>query len=539
MPATATQIFDFLGGHPSFTTERHEISLAEFGALRRSLRFVVVKLREGGDLEAAEPADRLRSLLSEWLTVPVPFDGSMLATLHAFGDPTSIEARWGSDIRGAFETALRAARALHNLENPIRTRLQAVIRELQAAGRPFKIYCHRTARPRFDSLFAAPGETPLPESAFLHSPPQYRDAETFDTLVKIGPLRSCGWGSAPDAIRAAPRFATLIQIVWAGCADEPGFGYDPVFPVAGDALPAAGPGVHHGSIGNRISWTPRVTRFGDAGDSADDELEEDELQTFSRLAQSGQKRRAILFLVDDGHGILYPPLSQIISFDPSAAAGEPIARRLAGESLTEGMYVIRPQVNDLDLGGVQAGHGYYSLRWKALLDEQRAVDASGLIRRLREAGLDLVHLDSAVRHWLAPPSTVIHAPQQLRHFQILVRVLGLNGMGSFGDARHRGVPWWHLAWNEIRHSRGEAIQAGVQGQEIVGEQLLVILRSLLPQIRERAAANVGFHLPIPGGQGIEGSFLFFKVQATEPGYLAHDTELKVVHELNTIQQWRA
>ena len=534
MPATATQIFDFLEGHPAFTTERHEISLAEFAALRRSLRFVVVKLREDGDLEFAEPADQLRSLLSEWLTVPVPFDGSMFAALHAFGDPAAIEARWGHDIRVAFETALSAARALDNLENPIRTRLQAVIRELQAAGRSFKIYCHRSARPRFDSLFVAPSEATLPESAFLHSPPQYRDAETFDTLVKIGPLRSCGWGSAPDAIRAAPRFATLIQIVWAGCADEMGFGYDPVLPVAGDALLAAGPVVHHGSIGTRISWTPSVTRFGDAGD---DELEEDELKTFNWLAQSEQKRRAILFLVDDDHGILYPPLSQIISFDPSAVAGEPITRRLPGESLTEGMYVIRPHVNDLELDGIQAGHGYYSLRWKAALEEQRAADAPGLIRRLREAGLDLVYLSLAVRHWLAPPTTVIHAPLQLRHFEILVKVLGLNSMGS-GNTRHR-MSWWQLAWNEIRHSRGEASQAGVQGQEIVGEQLLVILRSLLPQIRERAAANVGFHLPIPGGQGVQGAFLFYKVLATENGFLAPETELNVVRELNMIQQWRA
>jgi len=44
----------------------------------------------------------------------------------------------------------------------------------------------------------------------------------------VGPLRSKGWGSAPDAILSAPRFARLIQIVWSGCGDEEDFGYDPV-----------------------------------------------------------------------------------------------------------------------------------------------------------------------------------------------------------------------------------------------------------------------------------------------------------------------
>jgi hypothetical protein len=538
MPATATQVFDFIEGHPSFPTERHEISLAAFGALRRSLRTIVVNLREGGDYEAADVADRLRSLLSEWLTVPVPFDGSMLAALQAFGDPAGVEVRWGRDIRIAFDTALSAAQSLQLVENPVRTRLQAVIRELRASGRSFRIYCHRTARPHFDSLFVGPSETPLPDAAFLHSPPDYREAETFDTLIKIGPLRSWGWGSAPDAIKAAPRFATLVQIVWAGCEDEPGFGYDPVAPVAGDTTPTLGPVTDDGALGNRISWTPRITRFGDGGAASGGAPEEDEFQVFGRLNQPGQKRRATLVQIDGEHGILFAPHSQVISFDPAPDARNPVSRRLPGETLIEGMFVIRPLLGDVDLGNQQAGHGQYSRIWKARLSEERRNDPAGLVARLRAAGLDLACLPADIRNWCVAPTTVIHAPHKRKHFEILIRVL-LPDSDSDGAPGRNGIPWWHSAWNEIRATRGDAIQAGRHGQELVDDELLVVLGGLLPLIRQKASQADGFSLPLPTGQTLRGAALFNRVSLVEDGFLAPDAELRVVRELNILEQWRA
>lgn len=540
MPTSATQIFDFLLSHPSLFNERHEVSLAEFRTLRRSVLSIVKNLQKDGDYDACATAEPLRSSLSEWLTVPVPFDGSILAVLQAFGSPTELEARWGHDIRVAFDSALNAARELQRIENPVRARLQAVIRELRSASRSFKIYCHKAARPHFESLLLPPADAPLDAAVFLHSVRDYREADTFDTLIKVGPLRSRGWGAAPDAIKTAPRFATLVQIVWAGSSDEPGFGYDPVASVADATTPTGTPAADGGALGNCISWTPHVTQFGN-----DDDLDagqipvEDELQVFNKLNQPGQKRRATLLHVDDGQGILYPPLARVISFDPNPAALESIAQRLPGESLLEEMYVIRPLLDDVDLGGVRAEHGYYSRAWKLRLQEQLRTDAAGLIARLRAAGINLVHLEAAIEKWCEPPTTVIHAPKEMRHFDILIRVLGLSGAEAAPVRRHGSIPWSQLAWNEIRRSRGEASQAGMHEQEIVEEQTLVILRSLLPQIREKASANAGFHLHIPDGRDVKGAFLFFRVSAVEQGFLVPETELEIVCDLNTIEQWHA
>jgi hypothetical protein len=264
------------------------------------------------------------------------------------------------------DSALNAARELLRIENPVRARLQTVIRELRTTGRSFKIYCHKAARPHFESLFLPPIDAPLDAAVFLHSVRNYREADTFDTLIKVGPLRSRGWGAAPDAIKAAPRFATLIQIVWAGSSDEPGFGYDPVAPATGATAPTGAPAADGGALGNCISWTPHVTQIGNDDDlDAGQSPVEDEFQVFNKLNQPGQKRRATLLHVDDGQGILYPPLARVISFDPSPAATEPIAQRLPGESLLDGMYVIRPMLGDVDIGGVRAEHGHYSRTWKS------------------------------------------------------------------------------------------------------------------------------------------------------------------------------
>ena len=510
--------------------------MAAFGALRRSVRSIVVSLREGGDHEAFETSDRLRSSLSEWLTVPVPFDGAILDNLQTIGESSKVEARWGRDIRIAFDTALRAAQAIQQVENPIRERLRAVIRELRVVGRPFKIYCHRNARVYFESLFTQSENMLLGETTFLHSVRDYRDSDMFDTLIKVGPLRSWGWGSAPDAMKTAPRFGTLVQVVWSGCADEPGFGYDPVASAPSEIAVSAG----DSALGTRISWTPRVTQFGDdTGAMHECVNEEDEFQIFERLKQPGQKRRATLVRIDGEQGILYPPRSQILSFDPTSVteAPAPIRQRLIGETLLPRMFVILPQHDDFDLGGSLLRAGTFSSVWKARLASEYQNDPLGLVGRLTASGIRLLDLHSSVMRWSRTLSGVLPAPGDRRHFQILIQVLGV-GLDAGNPTGHQGVPWWQSAWNEIRHARGDAIQTGRHEHQIIDEELLGILHGLLTTIWRETATKNAFLLVIPPDRALHGSFSFYRILSMEEGFLAPETELSVVRELNTIEQWR-
>ena len=478
--------------------------------------------------------------LSKWLTVPVIFDSLIFDSIvDLFGQAEAVQARWGSDIRMLYDSALRAAHDLSLIENPVREKLRSIIGDLQSHVKSFKIYCHRRARSHFESIFSHTGDSQLSNNTFLHSVKDYREAEPFDILIKFGPLRSRGWGAAPDALLTAPRFETLVQIVWSGCGDDPDFGYDPVSPpenanVAGETSTVAAT-----QTGWRpVKWSARVTLSGeDPGAATGYAAEADELLVFRGVRQRREKRTAKLIQVDEEHGILYPPHSQALSFNPDSTTSEPIARRIPGETLGEGMFLIMPVMDEVDLGGLQAEHGHYSKIWKAQLEMEWKADSQGLIRRLKDAGLDLVHLNAAIKHWCQPPSTVIHAPQQIKHFRVLLHVLDLDD-GERNNQSHKEAQFWQLAWNEVRRSRGEAIQAGFQEQEIVEDQLLVILRKLLPLIRERALANEGFNMALPPNNEIKGVVLFLKVCGVEDGFSAPVTEFKIIHELDIIDQWR-
>ena len=133
MPVTASRLFDFLEKHPSCSIERYEIASAAFGDLRRSLRFMIVNLAESEEWDAKEISNRLRSLLSEWLTVPVRFDNTVLLALREMGGPANVESRWGRDIRSNYDDACRTAQELMELENPVRDTLADVIRKEEIA----------------------------------------------------------------------------------------------------------------------------------------------------------------------------------------------------------------------------------------------------------------------------------------------------------------------------------------------------------------------------------------------------------------------
>src|SRR5205085_1502317 len=141
--------------------QRHEITCGPFNTFRRALRSIVLRLRDIDDVEAGEAGDGLRVFLSEWLTVPVPFDTARLDCVNALGEPAAVEARYGSEIRTACDLARTAIQDIRQIENPIRTTLRMTIRELRAQQRSFRIYCHRRAPAHFESLFNTPNEVAL------------------------------------------------------------------------------------------------------------------------------------------------------------------------------------------------------------------------------------------------------------------------------------------------------------------------------------------------------------------------------------------
>jgi hypothetical protein len=209
----------------------------------------------------------------------------------------------------------------------------------------------------------------------------------------------------------------------------------------------------------------------------------------------------------------------------SAAAIEPgsyiaVAGNYANDTLPDG----------------QVGADNYSHVWKKKLCEAAESAPLGFFQKLEQAGLDLVGLRSAVKHWMQPTSTVIHAPQQRRHFEILCRVLDLTY-----TVNHRGVsmPFWRAAWAEISVSRGEAILEGMQNADKLESSMLAALRQLNGHIMSEIGQSKKFDVKIPfGDEGGHIPLALHKVAEVESGYRAPDAELRKILQLEFIQQWQ-
>ncbi len=535
MPVAASKVFEFLEKSQTWAIEKYEITCRSFSTLRRAFRTIILTLADGDDGE--ELAYEVRNHIAKALTVPIRFDQTTLRWVESvLGTPESVRQRWGQETGRAYEHARVAAHEMEKAESPLRLKLREILLDLKERQTDFRIYSHKTAQEDFRSLLNDPADESLMDDRFLHSVKAYSEVEPFDALIKVGPLRSRGWGAAPDALLTAPRFRRLIQLVWSGCRDEEDFGYDP----ATVSLPAqSSPNnlsrVDNSASGRGTTWDIRLTTVGDNLEGPDGDL--DDLRFFRDISQNRGLCHAVLVQIDERRGILFPPEARLSSFDPCVGVEDAIDYRVPVVTLEEGMFLIWPDLDEPDLGPLKVAQGRYSAVWKSHLREAFTRDPDDLLRRLRTAGIKLRHLRFRVRYWCKPPSNVIHAPKNRKHFEILIKALRIDPEESASAGK--GREWWEYAWEEIAKAVGEAIHIGFQEHEIIHEELLSILRELLPSIRELAQAGTNFVLNLPTDRSLEGAVQFYKIFGIDEGFLVPDITLRVVSDLDELEQWRA
>jgi len=530
---SVTKLFETLEKCGNLTHERHEIISTAFSKMRHNLWAIIQHLSQSEDPEAAEIVKTIRVNIFSWLTSPVMFDSRIPDALLKFGEADVFEKRWG--LRGEFKSAIRAAVEMTSENSPLRSKLEEVIRALFSEGKKTKIFCHRRSREQFETINPSCLSAPQGDSVFLHSVRDYANAELFDALIKIGPLRSKGWGASPDALKSAPKFKRLIQIVWSGCSDEPGFGCDPV---ELSCSYGASPGQPSGEVlGNQILWRKVETKNGQNTDSSQDFYSsQDELSFFNETNSHLPRRRAILLEISNNEGILLPQ-AEVLSYDPKAANGEFVDLRVPGESIFPGMFVIQTKLGEISFGDTRAQESGYCRTWRQRLNEELLSRPDALFRNLQNKGLRLKNLRNCAKYWAQPPDAVIHAPQQKKHFQILIDALSINPeltQPTKSDTR----AWWQKAWDEIRVSRGEAVQTGRQEQELVEQRALELLKGLLPEILNMSASSETFQIQIPPGNDLIGAFVFHKILRIEAGFLAPENEIKIIRDLNTLEEWK-
>ena len=78
----------------------------------------------------------------------------------------------------------------------------------------------------------------------------------------------------------------------------------------------------------------------------------------------------------------------------------------------------------------------------------------------------------------------------------------------------------------------------MQEHEIVYEELFGILNELLPALRRYAQSQGFFEIILPANGQLQGKVRFYRIRSWEEGYLVPDTLLKVICDLDSVEQWR-
>lgn len=535
---TTSAVYEFLERALELDHVRIDVASPAFAVLRKNVRRLVEIVSE--DQASIASAEGMQYSLLQWLSVPMPFTEFDLSPILALGTPGTVALRWGEDAHRCLVEASLAFAEIRTSENPLRVAVQDALLDAAASRNSLQIYCHRTARAHFESLEHWKDIIDLATVDFLGSPRDYRASAPFDTLLKVGPLRTRGFSSIPGAVINAPRFRKLIQVAWLGTPDQPGFGVDPIIErwecheegtVAREA-----PDHESRSI---VAYTRQTLVVGDTRmRSLTDFTDVDDFsaERGSRSARAGTLRKAMLLYLGNGLGCLQAPHADIICLHREGA--KVTASRTEPTNIDDRItHLVDPALQQVDLGTVQSSHGRFAPQWKARLREEYYRNPIALLDGLRRGGIALVNLDSRVREWLELSGSVIHSPQQRRHFEILIHVLGIEG-DPISYPRGRRLSWSAAAWTEIAHSRGVAIQHGAERNEIITEELEILLNNEGTTFADQVKPGESFTWQIPSGRSLTGHIRLHAIHEVEDGYRCPEQILKTIEPIEKLLPWR-
>jgi hypothetical protein len=532
MNKDATSLFDsYLVAQR--TIVRRELEFAPVAEFRKSLIGIFQQL-DRADERQADIAVRIWSIISRLMTSTAAFDRMLPdATECIFVSPQTVKENWGHEIWANYDRAVSIAYSLVGVLNPLAQNMNDTVQGLLEESRSFAIYCPKVEIPELQRNLAEAGLDPA-GVRFVSTVVDYRELGVVDTIIKIGPMRTQGRARTTDSLLTSPKCNSIIQLTWEKAPDESSHGYDPVVPVSRDQ-----PGRARSAL---VDWLVKVEPVviewphpipPPAPEASGLQLSDD----LSLLSGASREfRSAVLLTLDAEYGMLCAPATKMVVYH-LGQEGEHCADVRSAAAIEPGSYiaVAGAYSNDSDANG-QVGVDSYSEIWKTKLSEAVESAPLGFLQKLEQAGLDLVGLRSAIRHWIQPTSTVIHAPQKRAHFEILCRTLGLTHSVS-----HRGgaMPFWRAAWAEISASRGEAIHEGMQNADMLESSVLAALRQLNGNINSEIGQSRKFEVKIPFGD--EGGYVplaLHKVAEVESGYRAPDAELRKILQLEFIQQWQ-
>lgn len=472
---SASPIFELWSNHNKFIRVRIGVECQAYDLFRNAGRNLMRLLLAREEDTATALLGAVHSILGEVATVPVSFDTKVPDRVRAIGGGVArVKAQWGSDCANAHQEFIDSALALCSERSALRDAVEQVL--IDQLDSKLRFFCHRNCIDAFTSLGATPDQA-------LTTTDSYRKADPFETLLKVGPVRSVGFGRMPEAILAAPRFVQFHQVTWACEHDEPAFGEARMEPLGFSIASHWESQSHIFKCGHPLcdSIQPRSTEDGDCFDE----------QIWTRISRiRGPTLRGTVLKLSGSRMLMQRPGSEIATYSP--ASGRVVLKE--AEDVAEGDVILHHEHISLDLGPVATSDAPIVREWREALRVKYSHNTPLFLGELKRQGLRLVHLGSAVKAWMSN-----QRPQQEAHFEIVSRVIGWDAKQS------------RKVWRIFSEQHGAAVQHGLIGAALATEALVNALNggASLEVLRDFAIGQHASPLRLP----VEIAGSNFEVQA--------------------------
>ncbi|WP_095148429.1 hypothetical protein [Pseudomonas sp. Irchel s3a18] len=525
MPVPTTARLQFLESNPPV----QELYIGEsplFSAIRHHMRALYSALYQPeGDAYHNESALMLRFEMQKWLTSPLMPDIGLFMRC-GLSDDGRTRRQWGGQAAHTVELLKDLITRYAEEGSVLNTEFVRLFIDLAGEYEEdrIKIWCHHKERDLFRDLLE--GLTELDDGVFVSTLAEYRKSPPTDVLIRFGPLRTRGFGNAPEALITSPTYRRLVRLIWTGLADEEGFADDPVLPT------------HNYLATLRSLRTTVIGNLGAVPVSAETEPGDDLVFLDQKTSVGKSLHGCVLVEFPAEYSVLLRPGSRLLVFSPHCTDAEAIGYRHIGD-VDAGDYLLVHDA-DADLGevSVDAAKAPLAVLWKKALADAWRRHPGVCAQRMQQAGIGLQDLSRAVQKWTAMNGTVIRAPLRKKHFEaLLTKVLDPELIPPM-VADGRTVPGWRRAWAEVESTRVNAIQHGAVENAIVNEQLVAELRKELPAIRNMISLDEVYRHLLKPETGLTGSVAFKPVLSISPDFAAPAEQLEKPLKLLVSEQYR-
>lgn len=416
-------------------------------------------------------ADRYRL----WLTAPVDLRrqaSSLLKNMERVKLPDM--PQWQA-LREGLQALAEAQ------EDPI-TKRWISLRKHRLFNKEFRVYSHARSVDHWQRMEDQyKGGTIC---SYLRTPAEYFATHPFDVLIKMGTLRSSGWGRIPDAVLHSPRQRQIFLLLWKGQRiKEDDFGLE--------ALAAFGEAHCH-----KVAWEcsetptpPPLPQNGAAQPHATEYPDDFVMDIDSKVQTSHGVVDGVRIDLAGGWSMLAAGGSRVRSFACDPGNGELHACEREPKALTGCYLVDFGQAEALEAAH-QGGGGDLAVFWKKALRDKLDLmtspqDRSDFDLRLRKRGLDLITLTGRLEAWSKKDPACYINPRRMLHFKALIEELGCE---PYDWDKSRG-PFWKAAWEEISRANGDAIAEGHARERDAWKKLSDLLNDRADAIRAQLAHN--------------------------------------------------